>query len=228
MIADTTTRTLSCVEANPNGPPEAAVIWLHGLGADGHDFEPIVPQLQSQLTVPTRFILPHAPHRPVTVNAGYIMRAWYDIAAFDLSGAEDADGIRASARQLDILIQREIRNGIAARRIVLAGFSQGGAIALHTGLRYPQRLAGILALSTYLPLAATVSAERHSANRDIPIFMAHGSEDTIVPLSHALESKRLLQELEYQVEWHGYEMPHSLCDEEVDDIADWLIRVLCV
>lgn len=226
MIAATMTDTLSCVEVNPSSPPGAAVIWLHGLGADGHDFEPIVPQLLSQLTVPTRFIFPHAPHRPITINGGYIMRAWYDIAAFDLPQVEDADGIHTSARQLDTLIRREIHNGIAAQRIVLAGFSQGGAIALHTGLRYPQRLAGILALSTYLPLAAAVSAERNPANRDTPIFMGHGNEDTVVPLPHALASKHLLQELGYLVEWHSYEMPHSLCDEEVDDIAAWLMRTL--
>ena len=223
MFSNTPTDPLPCIEVNPDEPPGATVIWLHGLGADGHDFAPIVPQLQPQLTVPTRFIFPHAPLRPVTINNGYVMRAWYDIAAFDLSQAEDADGINASARQLDILIQREIGNGIAARHIVLAGFSQGGAIALHTGLRYPRRLAGILALSTYLPLAATVDAERHPANCDAPIFMGHGEEDTVVPLAHALASRQLLQELGYQVEWHSYAMPHSLCNEEVDDIAAWLI-----
>jgi phospholipase/carboxylesterase len=224
MASDTPTDTLPYIEANPGEPPRAAVIWLHGLGADGYDFEPLVPQVQPQLTVPTRFIFPHAPQRPVTINNGYVMRAWYDIAAFDLSRAEDTDGIRASARQLDLLIQREIDNGIAARRIVLAGFSQGGAVALHTGLRYPQRLAGILALSTYLPLAATVGPERHPANGDVPIFMGHGSEDTVVPLPHALASKQILQELGYRVEWHCYAMPHSLCNEEVDDIIAWLIR----
>ena len=222
----TTTQTLPCVEINPSDPAKATVIWLHGLGADGHDFEAIAPQLQSELTVPTRFVFPHAPHRPVTVNGGYVMRAWYDIAAFDLSHAEDAAGIHASARQLSALIQREIHNGIAAEHIVVAGFSQGGAIALHSGLRYPQRLAGILALSTYLPLASTVNAERNPVNCDIPIFMAHGNEDTVVPLTHALASKDLLQELGYMVEWHSYEMPHSLCDQELHDISAWLTRTL--
>ena len=226
MVSDILTHILPCIEVNPNEPSRAVVIWLHGLGADGHDFAPIVPQLQSQLTVPTRFIFPHAPHRPVTINNGHVMRAWYDIAALDLSQAEDADGIHASARQLDLLIQREIGNGIAARHIVLAGFSQGGAIALHTGLRYPQRLAGILALSTYLPLTATVDAERHPANRDVLIFMGHGNEDTVVPLPYALASRRHLQELGYRVEWHSYAMPHSLCNEEVDDIAAWLMRAM--
>jgi len=226
MITDTKAPALSCVELNPGDPAQAAVIWLHGLGADGHDFEPIAPLLQSQLGIPTRFVFPHAPHRPITINGGYSMRAWYDIAALDLSHAEDADGIHASARQLHALIQREIDNGIAARRIVLAGFSQGGAIALHTGLRYPQRLAGILALSTYLPLAATLSEERDPANCDTPIFMAHGDEDTIVLIAHASASKQYLQELGYTLEWHSYRMPHSICDDEVADIAAWLRRVL--
>jgi len=226
MNLETTTQLLPCVEVNPSHPPKATVIWLHGLGADGHDFEPIAPQLQSKLTVPTRFIFPHAPHRPVTVNGGYVMRAWYDIIALDLSVAEDSQGIHTSALQLDAFIQREIHNGITANNIVVAGFSQGGAIALHSGLRYPQRLAGILALSTYLPLATTVDVERNSANCDTPIFMAHGDEDTVIPLAHALTSKDLLQELGYKVEWHGYEMPHSLCDQELHDIAAWLERVL--
>lgn len=220
------TSTLSCVEANPDGPAKAAVIWLHGLGADGHDFAPIVPHLQAALTVATRFVFPHAPHRPVTVNGGYLTRAWYDIAALDLSQGEDADGIGASARQLESLIEREVHNGIAADHIVLAGFSQGGAVALHCGLRYPQHLAGILALSTYVPLAATVAAERSSVNGDIPIFMAHGSEDAVITLPHALASKALLQQLDYTVEWHSYPMAHSLCDQELEDIAAWLNRVL--
>lgn len=217
---------LSVVEINPAVAHKATVIWLHGLGADGHDFEPIAPHLQSQLSTPIRFVFPHAPHRPITINGGYIMRAWYDIAVANLYHEEDSKGIHESASQLNILIQREIHSGIDARHIVLAGFSQGGAIALHSGLRYPQRLAGILALSTYLPLAATAAAEVHPANRDIPIFMGHGDEDPIVPLPHALKSKQLLQELGYAVEWHSYRMPHSLCDEEVDDIAAWLARTL--
>lgn len=226
MVTAIKIRTLPCVEIDPPTPPQATVIWLHGLGADGHDFEPIVPQLQLQLPIPVRFVFPHAPRRPVTINGGYVMRAWYDIAASDLSRGEDGDGIRESARHLDALIEREIHNGIAPRRIVLAGFSQGGAIALHAGLRYPRRLAGILALSTYLPLAATVALEAHAANRDIPIFMAHGNEDTVVPLPHALISKRSLTELGYPVEWRSYAMPHSLCNEEIADIAGWLAHTL--
>jgi phospholipase/carboxylesterase len=217
---------LSCVEISPDVTPEAAIIWLHGLGADGHDFAPLVPQLQSRLPIPTRFLLPHAPHRPVTVNGGYVMRAWYDIVAFDLSQAEDADGIHASARQIDALIERELHEGISARRIALAGFSQGGAIALHTGLRYPRRLCGILAMSTYLPLATTLAAEATSSNRDIPIFMGHGTADTVVAVDHALASARLLRELGYPVEWHSYDMPHGLCEQEIDDLAAWLARIL--
>jgi len=219
-------RTLPCIEVNPPAAAHAAVIWLHGLGADGHDFEPIVPQLQSLLPLPVRFVFPHAPRHPVTVNGGYVMRAWYDIAASDLSRGEDGDGIRESARQLDALIERELHNGIVPRRIVLAGFSQGGAIALHTGLRYPQRLAGILALSTYLPLADALASEAHTANRDIPIFMAHGNKDTVVALPHALLSKQRLTELGYSVEWHDYEMPHSLCNKEIADIGGWLAHTL--
>jgi phospholipase/carboxylesterase len=219
---DTMTSELSCIIFNPDSPAQAAVIWLHGLGADGRDFEPIVPDLQSRLTLPIRFIFPNAPFRSITINGGYEMRAWYDITALDLSQAEDAEGIYESTHQLNTLIRRELDNNIPARRIVLAGFSQGGAIALHTGLRYPQRLAGILALSTYLPLAATVSSERHQANHDIPIFMGHGVEDTVVPLYYAQSSNNLLLKLGYRVEFHSYNMPHSLCTEEVDDIADWI------
>ena len=224
MVTATMIRTLPCVEINPPIPAQATIIWLHGLGADGHDFEPLVPQLP--LPIPARFVFPHAPHRPVTVNGGYVMRAWYDIAAFDLSRGEDQDGIRESAQHLEALIEREIGNGIAPRHIVLAGFSQGGALALHTALRYPQRLAGILALSTYLPLADTLAAEAHAANRDVPIFMAHGNQDEVVPLPHALIAQRRLAELGYEVEWHAYDMPHSLCYEEIADIASWLGRVL--
>ena len=226
MNTGDTSHALSCIEVDPGLPPQAVVIWLHGLGADGHDFEPLAPQLQAHLTIPTRFVFPHAPRRPVTINNGYIMRAWYDIAALDLSQAEDGEGIHKSAELLDCLIQREIQNGVASHHIVLAGFSQGGAIALHVGLRYPQRLAGILALSSYLPLAATVAAERHAANRNIPIFMGHGSEDTVVSLSHALASRELMVAFDYALDWHTYEMAHSVCQDELNDIADWLSRTL--
>jgi len=216
----------SCVEVDPGPPPQAVVIWLHGLGADGHDFEPLAPQFQAHLTVPTRFVFPHAPYRPVTINNGYIMRAWYDIAALDLSKAEDGDGIHESADLLDSLIQREIQNGVASHHIVLAGFSQGGAIALHAGLRYPHRIAGILALSCYLPLATTVAAERNAANHGIPIFMGHGSEDSVVAPSHALASRDALVKFGYTLEWHTYKMAHNVCPDEVLDISEWLSRTL--
>lgn len=215
---------LDSVEIEPAAPARASVIWLHGLGADGHDFAPIVPQLQ--LAIPVRHVFPHAPHRPVTINAGYVMRAWYDIVSFDRSSQVDEAGIRASADRISALIEREIAQGIASERILLAGFSQGGAIALHAGLRYPRRLAGIMALSTYLPLAATVADEAQAANSDVPIFLAHGSEDNVIALPHALLSKQRLEDLGYPVEWHCYSMAHSLCDEEIADVRRYLARVL--
>jgi phospholipase/carboxylesterase len=204
------------IEAGPN--PVAAVIWLHGLGADGHDFEPIVPELG--LAKPVRFVFPHAPIRPVTINMGMRMRAWYDIFQFG-GGPEDQAGIRASQRLVEKLIESE-----KGRKIVLAGFSQGGAIALQTGLRYPERLAGILALSTYVPLASTLESEASPANRDIPIFMAHGEFDDIIPIRRAEASRELLVRLGYEVEWHSYPMPHSVCAPEIAEIAKFLARVL--
>jgi len=215
---------LTCVEINPAIPATASVIWLHGLGADGHDFEPIVPQLR--LRVPVRYIFPHAPHRAVTVNGGYMMRAWYDIQSFDRPRTEDEAGIRDSERQLDALIERERQRGIAAARIVLAGFSQGGAIALHTGLRYPRTLAGIMALSTYLPLAEHTAAELADANRDTPIFMAHGDQDTVISLPHAQLSKQALIAMGCPVEWHVYPMAHGVSDAEIGDIRAFLARAL--
>jgi phospholipase/carboxylesterase len=215
---------LPSIEIDPPSIPQATVIWLHGLGADGHDFEPIVPQLH--LSIPVRFVFPHAPRRPITINGGYVMRAWYDITAADLSRGEDEEGIHTSAQQIDALVEREVHNGIIPRRIVLAGFSQGGAIALHAGLRYPRRLAGILALSTYLPLATSIALEAHAANRDIPIFMAHGDLDSVVPPPHAQMSRSRLTKLGYGVEWHSYAMPHSLCHDEIMDIGKWLTHVL--
>lgn len=204
------------IETGPN--PVGAVIWLHGLGADGHDFEPVVPELR--LTRPVRFIFPHAPIRPVTINMGMRMRAWYDI--FQLGGGpEDTAGIRASQQLLEKLIESQ-----KGRKIVLAGFSQGGAIVLQTGLRYPERLAGILALSTYLPLASSLEAEASQANRDIPIFMAHGEFDDLIPLQRAEASREQLARLGYKVQWHSYPMPHSVCAPEIADIAKFLARVL--
>jgi phospholipase/carboxylesterase len=211
------------IELETGANPQAAVIWLHGLGADGHDFEPIVPELD--LAAPVRFVFPHAPVRPVTINGGMRMRAWYDI--FQLGGGpEDDAGVRASQRLLEDLISKETGRGIAPGRIVLAGFSQGGAVALQTALRHPQRLAGILALSTYLPLAPKLESERAKANQDLPIFMAHGTYDDIIPIDRAQASRKHLEALGYAVEWHDYPMPHSVCAPEVADIAAFLTRVI--
>lgn len=214
---------MDAIEIETGKNPQAAVIWLHGLGADGHDFEPIVPELG--LARPVRFVFPNAPVRPVTINAGMRMRAWYDILQLG-GGPEDEPGVRASQRLLEALVSREGERGIAPGRIVLAGFSQGGAIALQTALRYRERLAGLLALSTYLPLAKTVESEAAPANRDLPIFMAHGGYDDIIPIDRAQASCRHLQTLGYAVEWHEYPMPHSVCANEVTDIAAFLTRVL--
>lgn len=214
---------MDAIEIETGKNPQAAVIWLHGLGADGHDFEPIVPELG--LARPVRFVFPNAPVRPVTINAGMRMRAWYDILQLG-GGPEDELGVRASQRLLEALVSREGERGIAPGRIVLAGFSQGGAIALQTALRYRERLAGLLALSTYLPLAKTVESEAAPANRDLPIFMAHGGYDDIIPIDRAQASCRHLQALGYAVEWHEYPMPHSVCANEVTDIAAFLTRVL--
>jgi phospholipase/carboxylesterase len=201
------------------------VIWLHGLGADGHDFEPLVPMLGLPRRLAARFVFPHAPERPVTINMGMRMRAWYDIA--ELGGrSEDADGIRASQGLLEALIARERARGIEARRIVLAGFSQGGAIALQTGLRHPERLAGIMALSTWLPLAATLEVERSAANLDVPLVLAHGLNDEMVGIERALRSRDALEALGYAVEYHEYPMGHAVCPEEVAAIAAWLARTL--
>jgi len=204
------------VETGPN--PTASVIWLHGLGADGHDFEPIVPELR--LTKPVRFVFPHAPIRPVTINQGMRMRAWYDIFQFG-GGREDDAGIRASQKLIEGLIQKE-----QGKKIVLAGFSQGGAIVLQTALRHPERLAGVMALSTYLPLAATLESERSKTNQDLPIFMAHGKFDDIIPIHRAQQSRDFLQKLQYKVEWHEYPMPHSVCAEEIADLSAFLVRIL--
>ena len=219
------TQLLQTIEIETGERPDAAVIWLHGLGADGRDFEPIVPELRLPQSLSLRFVFPHAPIRPVTLNQGMRMRAWYDILQLG-GGREDDPGIRASQKSLEDLIAREGSRGIAPGRVVLAGFSQGGAIALQTALRYDERLAGTLALSTYLPLAPTLAAERNPANRDVPIFMAHGSQDPMIPLDRARASRDALAALGYAVEWREYPMQHSVCLEEIADIAAWLTRVL--
>jgi phospholipase/carboxylesterase len=214
---------MQAVEIETGPQPAATVIWLHGLGADGHDFEPIVPELSLQK--PVRFVFPHAPIRPVTINQGMRMRAWYDIFQFG-GGAEDDAGIRASQGILNQLISAENERGINPGKIVLAGFSQGGAIVLQAALRYPERLAGVMALSTYLPLSASVERERNAVNQDVPIFMAHGQFDDIIPIDRARKSRDFLTKLGYNVEWHQYPMPHSVCPEEIGDISDFLARIL--
>lgn len=220
--------TLEAVIIEPAGDPQAVVIWLHGLGADGYDFEPIVPELGLPPTANIRFIFPHAPKIPVTVNGGYVMRAWYDIAATDLGEQQDVDGIKRSQQQLNSLIEAEIARGIPADKIVLAGFSQGGAIVLQAGLRYPQRLGGIMVLSSYVPLAETLAAEKHSANQDVPIFYGHGEQDDVIPISFARQSRDLLLAQGYQPEWSSYAMPHAVVPDEIDAIGVWLRKVLKV
>lgn len=218
------------METGPS--PVGSVIWLHGLGADGHDFEPIVPELRLPATVPLRFVFPHAPIRPVTINGGMSMRAWYDIISLDRGGPVDEEGIRDSGEILNDLIRRERERGMEAARIVAAGFSQGGAIALHSALRYPERLAGLLALSTYLPLTdsfdAEVIANDEAANGDIPIFMGHGSFDPVLPMHLGSDSAKFLQAREFAVEWHEYPMAHAVCAEEIIHIRDWLLSVYAV
>ena len=212
------------IEAGRN--PQAAVIWLHGLGADGHDFEPIVPELVRSTERALRFIFPHAPMRPVTLNAGYVMRAWYDIIAIDRHAAEDETGIRASQALITELIRRENARGITTEHLVLAGFSQGGAMALFSGARYPERLGGIMGLSCYQLLAGRFAAERNPTNQATPIFLGHGTQDPVVPLALGEATYRQLQATGYAVEWHAYSMPHSVSPQEVADIAAWLRRVL--
>lgn len=200
----------------------ASVIWLHGLGADGHDFVPIVPELRLAPPGVLRFVFPHAPVRPVTLNGGIPMRAWYDIIELSVTGRKDEAGTRASAARVAALIDREIARGVAASRIVLAGFSQGGAIALHAALRHPLRLAGVMALSTYLPFHESVAAEASAANRGLPILMCHGLYDPMLPLAYGEAARDILASLGYPVEWKAYPMQHEVCRQEIDDIAAWL------
>ena len=217
--------SLETIEIETAAKPSAAVIWLHGLGADGHDFEPIVPELGLPAAKPVRFIFPNAPQRRVTINMGMRMRAWYDILQMG-GGAEDETGIRESQARIEGLISREAARGVRHDKIVLAGFSQGGAIVLQTALRQRERLAGVMALSTYLPLAKTLEKERSPANSDLPIFMAHGQHDNMIGIDRALQTRYALQTLGYAVEWHEYPMPHSVCPQEIADIAAFLLRLL--
>lgn len=212
------------VETGAIQEPDGSVIWLHGLGADGHDFEPVVPELG--LGDRLRFVFPHAPVQPVTINGGMSMRAWYDIVSLDRGGPVDEVGIRASALALDALIAREHARGVPWERIVVAGFSQGGAIALHAGLRYAEPLAGIMALSTYLPLPDSLAAEMAADATERPIFVAHGSFDPVVPCAAGEHARDTLQAQDFAVEWHDYSMAHAVCPEEIADIREWLLRVL--
>ena len=212
------------LDSAPN--PTVSIIWMHGLGADGNDFVPLVKELDLRSCPAIRFIFPSAGTMPVTINNGYVMRAWYDIRENDLVRREDESGLRASQAQIEALIAREKARGIPASRIILAGFSQGCAMTLQTGLRHAEPLAGLMCLSGYLPLADKTAAERTPASLDTPIFMAHGTADPVVPIARAQQSRDLLTGMGYKVEWHDYMMQHSLCQEEIDAIGAWLKKVL--
>lgn len=217
---------LDCVEIETGPNPDASVVWLHGLGADGNDFVPIVNELGLARDARVRFVFPHAPMMPVTINGGYVMRAWYDVSFDGIEKRHDEAGIRRSQRAVEALLAREKARGVAAGRIVLAGFSQGGAMTLHTGLRHAEALAGLMVLSSYLPLAQTLAAERSAANAGVPIFMAHGEDDPVISIDLAERSVAQLRELGYAVEWHDYPMEHSVCLEEIAHVGAWLRRVL--
>lgn len=217
---------LSRVEVDPEGPIRSVVIWLHGLGADGHDFEPVVPFLGIDRALGVRFVFPHAPSIPVTVNAGMVMPAWYDIRMPALKRDVDEAGVRESAERIRSLLARERERGVPADRIVMAGFSQGGAVALHVALRYPERLAGVLALSTYLVCEESLLAERSEANLDVPIFQAHGTDDPMVPIRNGESTRDRLLEMGYPVVWRSYPMGHEVRPEEIRDIGAALTRML--
>jgi len=213
---------LPAVEIDPEGPPRSSVIWLHGLGADGHDFEPVAAELGLPAEARVRFVFPHAPMRPVTINGGYVMRAWYDIKTLDLDRMVEEEDLETSRLQLLAWIRHERSQGIPSERIVVAGFSQGGAIALYGGLQFEERLAGILALSCYHPLPRLIRERSSKENAGVPIFMAHGTHDPIVPVALAEATVEVLRECGYEPEWHTYPMPHSVSAEEVRDIGHWL------
>jgi phospholipase/carboxylesterase len=218
--------SLEVIETETGKNPTASVIVLHGLGADGNDFVPVAEELRLDAVGPVRFIFPHAPTMPVTINGGYVMRAWYDILGTDIARREDEAGLRQSQTLVEALIAKERSRGVASARIVLAGFSQGCAMTLMTGLRCNERLAGLVGLSGYLPLADKVAGERASVNSDVPIFLAHGRMDPVIPIARALASRDALVALGHPVEWHEYPMPHSVCAEEIADLNRWLLRVL--
>ncbi|MEO6354835.1 MAG: alpha/beta hydrolase [Burkholderiaceae bacterium] len=218
--------TLETIEIETAPNPTVSVIWLHGLGADGNDFVPIVRELDLTGCPPIRFVFPHATAIPVTVNGGFVMRAWYDILGADIAKREDEAGLRKSQISVEKLIAKEIARGTPANRIILAGFSQGCAMTLQTGLRHSEKLAGLLCLSGYVPLNQAIAAERHPANQNTPIFMSHGRADPVIPIQRAEQSRDLLTSLGYPVEWHEYTMQHAVCAEEIDDIGAWFKHVL--
>jgi len=220
------TKHLATIQIDTAPNTTASVIWMHGLGADASDFASMPQQLDLDGLEGIRFIFPNAPTMPVPINGGYVMRAWYDILGTDLVRREDEGGLRKSQELIEHMIALEKARGIASERIVIAGFSQGCAMTLQTGLRHPEKLAGLMCLSGYVPLASTVAAERSAANQGTPIFMVHGRTDPVIPIQRAIDSRDLLQGLGYQIEWHEYGMPHSVCPEEVEDIGAWLRRVL--
>jgi phospholipase/carboxylesterase len=220
------TAILPCVEIEPVGTARASVIWLHGLGADGHDFEPLVPALRLPAAAAVRFIFPHAPERPVTINNGYVMRAWFDLQTLERLNPVDETGIAASVAAIQALIEREIARGVPPERIVLAGFSQGGVIAVHAALRCPATLAGVAALSTYLPLADELKSARQDANAKLPVFMAHGEYDTVLSIELGRQSHKALKKFHKNVQWHEYAMAHAVCPDEITDLSVWLRKIL--
>lgn len=224
LLKETVMDYLPCVEIEPRAPANAAVIWLHGLGADGHDFEPIVPELRLPEALAVRFVFPHAPSIPVTINGGMVMPAWFDIRSSDLETAVDEGQLRESVAGTGALIEREVERGIPTERIVVAGFSQGGTVALHTALAYPKKLAGLLALSTFFAAASKI--EPHPANRDIPVHVFHGTQDPMAPEQLGRETVSILKNMGYAPDYKTYPMPHAVCPEEIADISSWLQRVL--
>nr|ACZ16579.1 carboxylesterase [uncultured bacterium] len=225
-MSDNNSDLLPCVSVEPTSEHKATVIWLHGLGADGHDFEPIVPELKLPPELGVKFIFPHAPVMPVTINGGYEMRAWYDIRDADLANREDKDGVRQSAALVEKLIEAELKAGIPSDKIVLAGFSQGGAIALHLATRFDQKLAGIVALSTYLTMPESLSDEKSEANIETPVFMAHGSQDPVVPMQRGQYSAKVLEDNGFSVNWQDYPMAHAVCLEEIQALGEYLNKTL--
>jgi phospholipase/carboxylesterase len=221
-----TQQLLPCVEINPSTAPDACVIWLHGLGDSGHGFAPIVPELKLPDSMAVKFLFPHAPERPITINGGMRMRAWYDIKSLDFESRADLEGVKESAEQVEQLIKAQIESGIKAERIVLAGFSQGGVIALHLAPRFSQKLAGVMALSTYMCEPALLSSEALDVNRETPIMMAHGEQDEVVPVFMGNSAFKTLNECGFKATWQTYTMQHNVCMQELNDISAWLQKLL--